>query len=51
MLRATITASGNTLADLLDAISEARRRIEEENTSGFDRNDVGEFTFDVEEDD
>jgi hypothetical protein len=49
MFKANISAEGATESDLVDAIREALRRIEEGNTSGFDRNESGNFTFEVEE--
>ena len=41
-----ITVSGKTLTDVIYAIEEAKRVIEMENTSGFNSNDDGEYSFD-----
>lgn len=51
MIKRTITLelSGDTEADLEDALAKALRRIADGNTSGADSNDSGSFMFNVEE--
>jgi hypothetical protein len=49
MFSGKIEFTGKTLADVRDAIEEALSRIEDGNTSGFDRNDDGGFTFELSE--
>lgn len=47
MLTITITATGKTSDDLELAIGEVTRLLSEGNTSGFNRNETGSFTFDI----
>ena len=47
MLTGNITFTGRTPADVQDAIREALTRIEDDNTSGMDRNEDGSFIFTV----
>jgi len=49
MITGTIEVTGKTLDDVLDAIDEARKRIADELTSGFDRNEDGSFRFELKE--
>ena len=49
MLKLTVTATGETTDELLLALEEAGRRVREDFTSGFDRNDTGAFEFCVTE--
>lgn len=46
-MKLTLTVKGVTHTDILLGIEEAARRIEAGNTSGFDRNETGSFSFDV----
>ena len=41
----TIVAEGETLEDVLYAIEEAKRKIEDGYHSGMDSNEMGEFYF------
>lgn len=45
MLEVKIEAEGHTLDDLIQAIDEAKARLQAGNTSGFDSNDTGNFSF------
>lgn len=47
MLKGKIEFEGKTLSDVLYAIDEARASIERENTTGFDRNEDGNYSFEV----
>lgn len=47
MLKGTINFRGKTESDLLAAIDEARRLVEDGNTSGWNSNDDGSFTFHI----
>lgn len=47
MLKLDATCEGKTLNDLLMAIDEMRSRVSQEYTSGFDKNEDGNFSFDV----
>ena len=47
----TITITGNTDGDLENGLAEATKRFEAGNTSGFDSNDSGRFSFTVEGED
>jgi hypothetical protein len=49
MIKGTIEVTGKTLDDVLDAIDEARKRIADEFTSGFDRKEDGSFQFELKE--
>lgn len=48
MLKGKIEFEGKTLSDVLFAIETAMKSIENENTSGFDRNEDGRYSFEVE---
>ena len=45
MKKFTIEASGKTLFDVIYAIEEAKRNIENGYSSGMDSNEDGEYTF------
>lgn len=47
MLKLVITCNAKTQDGLEDALNEARRRFVDGNTSGFDRNDISNFSFEV----
>ncbi len=48
MLRLTVKIEGRTLSDLDDALAEVRRSVVADgNTSGFDRNEDGRYSFDL----
>lgn len=47
MLTTSITLRGKTSSDIEDALAEVARLIAAGNTSGFNRNDTGSFTFDT----
>jgi hypothetical protein len=47
-MKLTIEATGDTENDVRQAVSEAMDRFDAGNTSGFDRNATGSFTFTVE---
>ena len=47
MLEGKIRFSGKTTSDVMDAVSEALRRINNGNTSGMDRNSSGDFEFEI----
>lgn len=47
MLSGKIEFTGKTMSDVEAAVEEALERIKNENTSGFDRNEDGSFTFEV----
>jgi len=44
-----ITITGETYGDLVEALEEVHRKVEEEYTSGFDRNETGDYEFDITE--
>lgn len=46
MLEFTIKAKGRSLNDIVDAVKEAGRQIEEGNHMGFNENDTGGYSFD-----
>lgn len=50
MIKGKIEFAGETIEDVRDAVEEALARINLGNTTGFDRNDTGSFSFDVEHD-
>lgn len=41
-----IEVSGKTLSEVVNAIEEAKKRIEQGNYAGFDENEDGSFSFD-----
>lgn len=47
MLKLSIGIQGKTTDDLLTAIDEVRRKVEETYTSGFDNNESGNYNFEV----
>lgn len=47
MLTLTITVEGKTQGDLENGLEEATRRFNQGNLLGFDRNDSGNFRFEV----
>lgn len=51
MLKGKIEFEGKTMSDVEFAIEEALGRIRDGNTTGFDRNEDGNFSFDVEGED
>jgi hypothetical protein len=50
VIKGKIEFTGETIEDVRDAVEEALSRINLGNTSGFDRNGSGGFSFDVEHD-
>ena len=44
-----ITITGETYDDLVEAIKEVQRKVEEQYISGFDSNETGDYEFDVTE--
>ena len=42
-----ITITGETYGDLVEALEEVHRKVEEEYISGFDRNETGDYEFDI----
>jgi len=44
-----ITITGETYGDLVEALEEVHRKVEEEYLSGFDRNETGGYEFDITE--
>jgi len=44
-----INITGETYGDLVEALEEVHRKVEEEYTSGFDRNETGDYEFDITE--
>jgi uncharacterized protein (DUF169 family) len=44
-----ITITGETYGDLVEALEEVHRKVEEEYLSGFDRNETGDYEFDITE--
>ena len=44
-----ITITGETYDDLIEALKEVHRKVEEEYISGFDSNESGDYEFDVTE--
>lgn len=50
MIKGKIEFTGETIEDVRDAVEEALKRINLGNTTGFDRNETGSFSFDVEHD-
>lgn len=49
MKHLTITITGETETDLVIALEEVKSQVEKEFTSGFDRNETGSYTFELEE--
>lgn len=47
MMTGKIEFEGRTRLDIADALSEALTRINSGNTSGFDSNDDGSFSFEI----
>lgn len=47
MLEGKIEFTGKTTSDVMDAVSEALRRINDDNTSGMDRNSSSSFSFEI----
>lgn len=47
MIKGKIEFTGETIEDVQEAIEEALNRINLGNTTGFDRNESGSFSFDV----
>lgn len=45
MLKYTVIAEGRSQEDILDALREAIRNIEDVNYSGFNSNDTGSYSF------
>lgn len=50
MIKGKIEFTGETIEDVRDAVEEALKRIDTGNNTGFDRNETGSFSFDVEHD-
>ena len=44
-----ITITGETYDDLVEALKEVRRKVEEEYISGFDSNETVNYEFDITE--
>jgi hypothetical protein len=44
-----ITITGETYDDLVEALEEVHRKVEEEYTSGFNSNETGDYEFDIKE--
>ena len=44
-----ITITGETYDDLIEALKEVHRKVEEEYISGFDSNETGDYEFDITE--
>jgi hypothetical protein len=42
-----ITITGETYDDLVEALEEVHRKVEEEYISGFDSNETGDYEFDI----
>lgn len=49
-MKGKIEFTGETIEDVRAAVEEALERINLGNTTGFDRNDSGSFSFDVDHD-
>ncbi|MCR8994609.1 hypothetical protein [Brevibacillus laterosporus] len=47
MLQVNIELNGKTMSDIEDALEEAKRKISEGFGSGFDSNDSGSYSFQV----
>lgn len=50
MIKGSISFEGKTMEDVRDAVEEALTRINLGNITGFDSNEDGSFSFDVEHD-
>ena len=47
MLKLNVEIEGKTTSDLLMALDEVRRKVDETYTSGFDRNNDGNYNFNI----
>jgi hypothetical protein len=45
----TVTIEGEGFSDLVEALREVQRLVDDEFTSGHDRNETGSYSFSVEE--
>jgi hypothetical protein len=48
MLELKAEISGHSYSDLTDALDELRKKVDEEYRSGFDSNDTGRYSFEIE---
>lgn len=47
MLKLKVEINGKSINDLVIALEEVMNKVEDEYTSGFDRNDSGNYSFEV----